>query len=205
MLEAATMDVRWVGPQEDLDAVLQATESELVVIVVPAGAGARSHLSGISDGIGTYDGLVTVVCDATSSPALSIFRWIDDFVLRPVRKGELVTRLDRLTRRHGQPRDAVTVGGLSLDTKGFEVTVDGIPLGLTYQEFRLLRFLMQHPDEAFGRDQLLARVWSYDYYGGPRTVDIHVRRLRSKLEEPYAACLETVRCVGYRWSPERLV
>jgi DNA-binding response OmpR family regulator len=189
---------------EDLDGVLGETESKVVVIVVPQGTGARSHLSGISDEIGAYDGPVMVVCDATSSPALSIFRWIDDFVLRPVRQAELVTRLERLTRRHGQPRDVVAVGLLSLDTKSFEVTFDGDRLGLTYQEFRLLRFLMQHPGEAFGRDQLLARVWSYDYYGGPRTVDIHVRRLRAKLEEPYAACLETVRCVGYRWSPERL-
>jgi DNA-binding response OmpR family regulator len=64
-----------------------------------------------------------------------------------------------------------------------------------------LRFLVAHPEQAFNRDQLLARVWGWDYFGGPRTVDIHVRRVRAKLGDPCAEWLETVRNVGYRWSP----
>ena len=64
-----------------------------------------------------------------------------------------------------------------------------------------MRFLVGHPNQAFSRDQLLARVWGWDYYGGSRTVDIHVRRVRQKLGHPLASWLQTVRHVGYRWTP----
>lgn len=94
------------------------------------------------------------------------------------------------------------VGGLVIDQRGFAATCDGQPLDLAYQEFLLLRFLVANPNHAFTREQLLARVWGWDYFGGSRTVDIHVRRLRMKLGNPYAIWLQTIRHVGYRWSPE---
>ena len=124
-----------------------------------------------------------------------------DFVLRPVRAQELCTRASR--RVMGSERDEedkVCVGDLVLDLKGYEVIIRGQAIDLTYQEFELLKFLACHPGEAFSRTQLLARVWGYDYYGGSRTVDIHVRRIRAKLGHTYAACLQTIRHVGYKWT-----
>jgi DNA-binding response OmpR family regulator len=127
---------------------------------------------------------------------------MSDFLVRPIRNEELTARLERIVGKSVTALDVMRVGDLSVDTKGFSATLRGEPMSLTYQEFRLLRFLMQHPNEVFTRDQLLARVWSYDYFGGPRTVDIHIRRLRAKLDHPLEECIETVRCVGYRWVPD---
>ena len=126
-----------------------------------------------------------------------------DFVLRPLRLAELVRRVRRQIKT-GQ-RDSsgrIVLGHLVVDTDGFEAAVNGQRLDLTYQEFELLKFLISNPDKAYRRDQLLARVWGYDYYGGSRTVDIHIRRIRAKLGHPYAACIQTIRHVGYKWVNE---
>ena len=78
------------------------------------------------------------------------------------------------------------------------MTIDGEPVDFTYMEYELLRFLVTHPNRVFSREALLSRVWGYDYYGGARTVDVHVRRVRAKLGE-HAARIKTVRSVGYRF------
>ena len=79
----------------------------------------------------------------------------------------------------------------------------GRALDLTYKEFELLKFLAQHPGRVFSRAQLLQEVWGYDYFGGTRTVDVHVRRLRAKLGEEHANLIQTVRSVGYRFGQSR--
>ena len=79
----------------------------------------------------------------------------------------------------------------------------GQPLDLTYKEFELIKYLAQHPGRVFTRAQLLQEVWGYDYYGGTRTVDVHVRRLRAKLGPEHEALIGTVRNVGYRFVPDR--
>lgn len=130
---------------------------------------------------------------------------LTDFVVRPLRAEEVRARVRRSFA--GTARDAsdrIRLGDLVLDLKGYEVNLRGVMVDLTFQEFELLKFLACHPGEAFSRSQLLARVWGYDYYGGSRTVDIHVRRIRAKLGGPYAACLQTIRHVGYKWSPSAL-
>ena len=105
---------------------------------------------------------------------------IADFILRPLRDTELVARVRRPLASSGRdPDDKLRVGRLVIDIKGYEATLEGKRLDLTYQEFELLKFLASNPDQAFTRDQLLARVWGYDYYGGSRTVDIHIRRIRA--------------------------
>ena len=81
--------------------------------------------------------------------------------------------------------------------------VDGHPLDLTYMEYELLKFFVTHPGKVFTREQLLSRVWGYEYYGGARTVDVHVRRLRAKLGEEHANLIHTVRSVGYRFGQSR--
>jgi DNA-binding response OmpR family regulator len=85
-----------------------------------------------------------------------------------------------------------------LDTDTYQVTVAGRGLDLTYKEFELLRYLASRPGRVFTRPALLREVWGYDFYGGTRTVDVHVRRLRSKLGPEHEALIETVRGVGYR-------
>ena len=77
------------------------------------------------------------------------------------------------------------------------------PLDLTYMEYELLKFLAQHPGKVFTREILLSRVWGYEYYGGARTVDVHIRRLRAKLGEEHAGLIQTVRSVGYRFGQSR--
>ncbi|MCJ7827321.1 MAG: response regulator transcription factor [Demequinaceae bacterium] len=92
-------------------------------------------------------------------------------------------------------------GDLTVDIGGYTARLRGEPLDLTYKEFELLKHLMQHPGRVFTRDQLLQDVWGYDYYGGTRTVDVHVRRLRAKLGAEYEQLIGTVRNVGYRFDP----
>ena len=88
---------------------------------------------------------------------------------------------------------------ISIDFERYEVHVHGEPIDLTYKEFELLKFLAMHPGKVFTREALLDKVWGYDYYGGTRTVDVHIRRLRSKIETGGAAYIDTVRNVGYKF------
>jgi DNA-binding response OmpR family regulator len=99
--------------------------------------------------------------------------------------------------------DVVDYGGLALNLETYQASIDGRPLDLTYMEYELLKFLTQNPGKVFTREILLSRVWGYDYYGGARTVDVHIRRLRAKLGEEQANLIQTVRSVGYRFGQSR--
>ncbi len=92
-------------------------------------------------------------------------------------------------------------GDLMVDTNGYTASLRGQPIDLAYKEFELLKYLVQHPGRVFTRAQLLQEVWGYDYYGGTRTVDVHIRRLRAKLGGEYEHLIGTVRNVGYRFDP----
>lgn len=112
---------------------------------------------------------------------------------------EIRARAAMLHRRAGGvSEDELRLGSLSLNTSTYRVTVDGRPLELTYKEFELLRYLTAAPGRVFTRGTLLREVWGYDFYGGARTVDVHVRRLRAKLGPEHEHLIETVRGVGYR-------
>lgn len=123
----------------------------------------------------------------------------DDIVLVPYVPVELYVRLRRAewSKSEFESPERIKVGRVVIDVAGHEVAVDGRPVKLTQQEFALLKFLSSHRGRVFSRDQLLERVWGVDYYGGSRTVDIHVRRLRMKLG-PDCVPIETVRGVGYK-------
>lgn len=99
--------------------------------------------------------------------------------------------------------DTIQASGVVIDESSYSAKVHGRPLDLTYKEFELLKFLAQHPGRVFSRDQLLSEVWGYDYFGGSRTVDVHIRRLRAKLGE-LEGLISTVRNVGYRFNPSDL-
>ena len=126
---------------------------------------------------------------------------LEDFVLPPIPPEEFVARVRQaLWRRRGaNPADLLVAGDLTLDRTSFQVLVGGQAVPLTYMEYQLLRYLMTHAGAVVTRDTLLNRVWGYDYYGGSRTVDVHIRRLRAKLGAVAARHIETVRHAGYRF------
>jgi DNA-binding response OmpR family regulator len=126
----------------------------------------------------------------------------DDFVAVPLDPGELAARLRHLLAAAGTriPAHVLERGALSINVATYQATVAGRALDLTYMEYELLRFLAANPEQVFTRETLLSRVWGYEYYGGARTVDVHVRRLRAKLGEEHAHLIQTVRGVGYRCS-----
>jgi DNA-binding response OmpR family regulator len=125
---------------------------------------------------------------------------VTDELLYPGAPGsEIRLRLSMLRGRSGTGDGTmVRLGPLGLDVDTYRVTLVGRPLDLTFKEFELLRFLAQRPGRVFTRPSLLREVWGYDFYGGTRTVDVHVRRLRAKLGPEHEHLVETVRGVGYR-------
>jgi DNA-binding response OmpR family regulator len=133
-----------------------------------------------------------------STEALSEF---EDVVFVPHKKEELLARINlALFRINKSTVDNVyELDGFRINFTNYEVMVDGKQLDLTYKEYELLRHLITAPGRVFTRSQLLKNVWGYDYIEGARTVDVHIRRLRSKLGTKYATLIETVRHVGYRF------
>ena len=146
-------------------------------------------------------------------PALLIFReedvslfdpalGIDDFLVKPYRPGELDARIRLLLwRTEGSGgSQVIRIGEVTVDHSRYEVRVKGYPVSLTFKEYELLRCLSAAPGRVLTREALLDRVWGYDYYGGIRTVDVHIRRLRAKLMREGQAFIQTVRGVGYKLS-----
>ena len=129
----------------------------------------------------------------------------DDFCLTPFHPVEVEARLRHLFWRGGtgvRP-EMVEYSGLALNLETYQASIESKPLDLTYMEYELLKFLAQNPGKVFTREMLLSRVWGYEYYGGARTVDVHIRRLRAKLGEEHANLIQTVRSVGYRFGQSR--
>jgi DNA-binding response OmpR family regulator len=147
----------------------------------------------------TEGGLVAVATD-----------WgIDDVLLADAGPAEVETRLRLALGRLAATRDEgateeIRSGDLSIDEATYQARLGQRPLDLTFKEFELLKYLAQHPGRVFSRAQLLQEVWGYDYFGGTRTVDVHVRRLRAKLGAEHEALIGTVRNVGYKFVAQPL-
>jgi DNA-binding response OmpR family regulator len=125
----------------------------------------------------------------------------DDFLLDSAGPAEIDARI-RVALAKATFKEAdgkIQVAGVVIDEAAYSAKVNGQPMDLTFKEFELLKFLAQHPGRVFTRDQLLSEVWGYDYFGGTRTVDVHIRRLRSKLGD-LDSLIGTVRHVGYRFN-----
>jgi DNA-binding response OmpR family regulator len=131
---------------------------------------------------------------------------VDDVILETAGPAEVEARLRLAVGRNVEAAvdegGPITAGALIIDEATYSVRLRGRLLDLTYKEFELLKYLAQHPGRVFTRSQLLQEVWGYDYFGGTRTVDVHVRRLRAKLGTDYEVLIGTVRNVGYRFVPE---
>jgi len=127
---------------------------------------------------------------------------VDDFITSPYDSRELALRIRRLLKQKAENRNSsrlIECDGLVIDQDKCEVTVDGRIVELTFREYELLCFLASNRGRVYTREALLDRVWGYDYYGGDRTVDVHIRRLRSKIEDATHTFIETVRNIGYRF------
>ncbi len=169
----------------DLAAAAEDTEVKRILQEAQTGAGAA----------------VIAVVDPERPSGFDQALGLDDFLATTASAGELTLRLRQaLWRRTGvDARNVLRCGDLEMDLANYTVHIAGQPVDLTYKEYELLRFLAANSDRVLNRETLLNRVWGYDFYGGSRTVDVHIRRLRSKIEDRHHAFIETVRNVGYRF------
>ncbi len=184
-------------------ALLDATPADAVLVDGRRDLSAVRSLTRLLQTTGTACPVLLV----TNEGGLAAVRadWgVDDVVLDVAGPAELEARL-RLAigrtaaRAEEEPGGEIRTGELSVDEASYTAKVRGRVLDLTFKEFELLKFLAQHPGRVFTRAQLLQEVWGYDYFGGTRTVDVHVRRLRAKLGPDHEALIGTVRNVGYRF------
>ena len=172
--QAVILDLESFGPDAARRFIDQCKKTKLPVVAVVG----RSHM-------------------ADFDPSLNP----DEVVFSPVAQGELIARVKQAIFRVNGPPGAnlLRSGELTVDLERYEVSVAGRRVTLTYKEFQLLVLLASNPGHVYTREALLSQVWGYDYLGGTRTVDVHVRRLRSKVEAPGRSFVETVRNVGYRF------
>lgn len=174
---------------------------DIVLIDVRMG---DTSLGTAKDLIASYDQVARAprlaVVASTSAQGIQS-KYLDDFILDPFEISELALRISRMLDRHQKLRAGklLEFDGLVVDTESFEVTVDSRQLALTFKEFELLRFLAAHPGRVHTREALLNQVWGYEYFGGLRTVDVHVRRIRAKLGAKHENLIQTVHGVGYKF------
>lgn len=130
----------------------------------------------------------------------------DDYVVKPFSMRELIARVKAVLRRSHKDgktkEDVLTIGPLRIDFSSYQVCLHDEPVALTPKEYELLKLLVTNPGRAFSRDELLERIWGYEYYGDTRTVDVHIRHLRAKLAAApkVSDAIETIRGVGYRFT-----
>ena len=194
---------------------------------VDVSAGSTIQIENLLDGVTSYDLVVfeargkaypllssiVAAVEKTESPLLVIVGEEEsglldlpatissDFVVNGASEAECAARVARLLKgaHGGSLQNVIKVGAMTLNLSTYQVQVAGEPVDFTYLEYALLAFLLQHSGRTFSRSELLSHVWGFDYYGGSRTVDVHIRRIRSKLGPDLAQHLKTIRGVGYLW------
>jgi DNA-binding response OmpR family regulator len=190
----------------DREALLEAINTRPPDIFVLDGLSARVGLKELRQLLhsqfGAKDALVILLTAEDQLDSLELNVGLDDFLLAPHNPRELLCRIQLLLWKNNRvdAEQLLKVGNLVIDLANYTVAIEGAPLALTYKEYELLRFLVAHRGRVFTREALLNQVWGYDYYGGTRTVDVHIRRIRAKLGQPYEDMVETVRNVGYRFN-----
>jgi hypothetical protein len=141
---------------------------------------------------------VLLVLRVNTVPELDSTWFFDDFILYPFRKGEVKARLSRIMTGVPEENEEISIGNLKINTKEYAVYLNEEKLDLTYKEFELLRLFLENRGVVFSRKDVLSRIWGMEYIGGTRTVDVHIRRLRSKIGDDFNSIIETVRNVGYK-------
>ena len=180
--------------------LVRAPESDLVFLDARTNLAGAKALSQILRTTGLSVPLILIVTEGGLT-AVTPDWGVDDVVLLDAGPAELDARIRLAIGRaqSTQPSERIQTSGVVIDEASYSAKVHGRTLDLTYKEFELLRFLAAHPSRVFTREQLLSEVWGYDYFGGTRTVDVHVRRLRAKLGD-LDSLIGTVRNVGYRFN-----
>ena len=181
----------------EASALVDAPDVDLIIVDARRELAVAKSLCRVIDATGRISPLLAVVTEGGLT-ALSADWGIDDVLVDSAGPAEVEARFRLAVGRHTQVDEidgggAITAGALTIDEGTYTVRLRGKALDLTYKEFELLRFLAAHP---------LQEVWGYDYFGGTRTVDVHVRRLRAKLGTEHETLIGTVRNVGYRFVPE---
>ncbi len=202
---AAALDRLDVSMQHCTDGELggRLTADELDLVVVDAGRDPEPLVQIVERAVNA--GLEARVFLLVEAEALSTLRMPasaqGDFLVRGASSEELVTRVRALVwpGEEAAAQELVRADSLTINLATYQAHSDGVPIDFTYLEYALFAFLVTHPNRAYSREVLLRRVWGSDYYGGSRTVDVHVRRIRAKIGGELSARLETVRNVGYLW------
>ena len=144
---------------------------------------------------------IVLLMDESEMKTADLPSGIQEVLYRPLRMSEAVARLKLLFKRIHKidQKNLIQRGKLVIDVAKYEIRIGDKKIDLTFTEFELLKFLCGHPGTVFTREVLLNKVWGYEYYGGTRTVDVHIRRLRSKIEGRSSSFIETVRNIGYKF------
>jgi DNA-binding response OmpR family regulator len=195
-------------------ALLEAPPADLILVDGRQDLANARDLTRLLRTIGTTAPVLLIITEGGLS-VVAVDWDFDDILLNTAGPAEVEARLRLATARLVAARDddpeahVIRSGEVTVDDVTYTAKLGGRPLDLTFKEFELLKYLAQHPGRVFTREQLLQEVWGYDYYGGTRTVDVHVRRLRAKLGPEHEQLIGTVRNVGYRFvlppkdAPER--
>ncbi|NLV79782.1 MAG: response regulator transcription factor [Rhodococcus sp.] len=186
----------------EVSSLLEASAADVAIVDARVDLAAARGLCRL---LGSAGSAVPVVAVLTEGGLVAVnAEWgLDDILLTGTGPAELDARLRLLVARSGvvtgtESSGKITLGELTIDEDTYTARLRGKPLDLTYKEFELLKYLAQHAGRVFTRAQLLQEVWGYDFFGGTRTVDVHVRRLRAKLGPEYESLIGTVRNVGYK-------
>ena len=194
-----------VAPAEGV-ALIDAPPSDVVIVDARRDLAQAKSLCRLLRTTGLDAPLLAIVTEGGLA-ALTPEWGLDDVLLETAGPAEVEARLRLAVGRTSvaEPDDVpgeIRSGELTIDEATYSARLRGRVLDLTFKEFELLKYLAQHPGRVFTRAQLLQEVWGYDYFGGTRTVDVHVRRLRAKLGPEYESLIGTVRNVGYRFVPD---
>jgi len=195
--------LRWefLAPEDDLLDAFPRSKPDLVVFEARDPEVAK----GVLEDLRALGGGVPLPFIVILSPSLlaldNLIGEAHDFILEPYHPKELAIRVRKALRRifPSEKEGILRAGDLTIDLKARRVTLGGEPVLLTFKEYELLKLLATNPGRVFSRETLLNRIWGYDYFGGERTVDVHIRRLRAKIEKGGNTFIETVRGVGYRF------
>jgi DNA-binding response OmpR family regulator len=180
--------------------LITAPSSDLILVDARHDLASAKSLCKILNTTGTTVPIILILTEGGLT-AVSVDWGVDDVILEGSGPAETDARIRLALGRHAQQQSSskIQASGVVIDEASYSAKVHGRPLDLTFKEFELLRFLATHPSRVFTREQLLSEVWGYDYFGGTRTVDVHVRRLRAKLGD-LESLIGTVRNVGYRFN-----
>jgi two-component system alkaline phosphatase synthesis response regulator PhoP len=199
-----TLDVEVLSVrQEEVEEAL--ADSGLDALVVEASADLEETKQLVESPLRPQRAPLLLLVRADQLPSIDPALPADDFAILPLAADELKLRLRRaIFRKTGaDSANVLRSEDLVVDLANYKVFVADQPVSLTFKEFELLRFLMTNRGKVFTREALLNRVWGYEYFGGARTVDVHIRRLRAKIETGTTVFIETVRNVGYRFPADR--